>query len=99
MDGRAPGPRRGPQAVRQRVHHRHRGGFYSGWNGYTNETRVDQYVEGTLNIDVIDARRRKLVWEGVAVGRVNQKQREERHAAINAVVADIFARYPFRAGR
>ena len=79
------------------MYYGYRRGYYGGWGGY--DTRVDQYVEGTLNIDVVDARRKQLVWEGVAVGRVTDKQREQRQAAINAAVAEIFATYPFRAGQ
>lgn len=80
------------------VYYGYRRGFYGGWSGYGYDTRVDQYVEGTLNIDIVDARRKQLVWEGVAVGRVTEKVRQDREAAINAAVAEIFAKYPFRAG-
>ncbi|MET1161972.1 MAG: DUF4136 domain-containing protein [Pseudoxanthomonas sp.] len=77
----------------------YRRGFYSGWGpSYGYDTHVDQYVEGTLNIDVVDARRKQLVWEGVAVGRVKDRPAEDRQAAINAAVAEIFSKYPFRAG-
>lgn len=78
------------------VYYGYRRGFYGGWNAY--ETHVDQYVEGTLNIDIVDAKRKQLVWEGVAVGRVRDKAREERQVAINAAVAEVFGNYPFRAG-
>ena len=74
----------------------YRGGFYGGWYGY--ETYVDQYTEGTLNIDIVDAHRKQLVWEGVAVGRVTRKHEENRDAALRAAVTEIFTRYPFRAG-
>ena len=74
----------------------YRGGFYGGWGGYY--TNVDQYTEGTLNIDLVDARRRQLVWEGVAIGRVTEKHRENREAAINTAVAEMFKKFPFRAG-
>ena len=77
----------------------YRGGFYGGWNGYANETRVTQYDEGTLNIDLVDARRKQLVWEGVAVGRITEQHRENREAALNSTVAEVFAKYPFRAGQ
>jgi hypothetical protein len=79
------------------MYYGYRGGYYGGWPGYANQTMVDQYVEGTINIDVIDARRKKLVWEGVAVGRVQQREREAQRAALDAVVTDTFAKYPFRA--
>jgi len=80
------------------MYYGYRRGVYGGWGGYAYETRVDQYVEGTLNIDIVDAQRKQLVWEGVAVGRVGDKARKEHQAAIRAAVAEIFAKYPFRAG-
>jgi len=70
----------------------YRAGFYGGWPGYN--TYVDKYTEGTLNIDVVDAARHQLVWEGVAIGRVTEKHRQNREAAINAAVHEIFARFP-----
>ena len=73
----------------------YRRGFYGGWGAY--ETQVDQYMEGTLNVDVVDATRKQLVWEGVAVGRVRDKAAEQRQAALTAAVAEIFGKYPFRA--
>lgn len=80
------------------VYYGYRRGFYGGWGGYAQETQVDQYVEGTLNIDMVDAARKQLVWEGVAVGRVGKKTADEREAAIRSAVSEIFAKYPFRAG-
>ena len=74
----------------------YRYGYYGGWSGYN--TYVDQYVEGTLNIDIVDAKRKQLVWEGVAVGRVTEKVQADRAAAIDAAVKEIFLKYPFRAG-
>ena len=73
--------------------------LYSPWGTYGYETLVDQYKEGTLNIDIVDAARKQLVWEGVAIGRVTQKAIKEREARINAAVKDIFEKYPFRAGQ
>ncbi len=47
--------------------------FYDPWPGYAYETRIDQYTEGTLNIDVADVAQRKLVWEGAIVGRITDE--------------------------
>jgi hypothetical protein len=58
------------------------------------ETRVDTYSEGTLNIDVIDAARKQMIWEGVAVGRVTEKTMENLKPEIDQAVAAIFAKYP-----
>ena len=37
------------------MYYGYRRGFYGGWGNYGYDTRVDQYVEGTLNIDIVDA--------------------------------------------
>ncbi|GGD46308.1 DUF4136 domain-containing protein [Pseudoxanthomonas indica] len=63
-----------------------------------DETRVYQYTEGTLNFDLVDAKRNMLVWEGIAVGRVANAKPADRAARIDKAVVDIFARYPYRAG-
>lgn len=55
---------------------------------------VDQYQEGTLNIDVVDAQRKRLIWEGVAIGRVTEKVQRHRAEAIDKAVAEIFKTYP-----
>ena len=57
-----------------------------------------QYTEGTLNIDLVDRQKNRLVWEGIAVGRIAKLKPEERAARIDATMAEIFARYPYRAG-
>lgn len=65
---------------------------YTPWVGYRVD--VDQYKEGTLNIDVVEAAGMRLVWEGVAVGRVTDKTYRNREAAIDQAVVDIFKSYP-----
>jgi hypothetical protein len=77
----------------------YRFGFYDPWPYYAYETRVVQYTEGTLNIDLIDAARKQLVWEGVAIGRVRESDRENLRERVNEVVASVFGKYPFEAGR
>ncbi|MDR6842848.1 DUF4136 domain-containing protein [Pseudoxanthomonas sacheonensis] len=63
-----------------------------------DETHVRQYTEGTLNVDLVDRRKNRLVWEGIAVGRIAKLKPEQRAARIDSTVAEIFARYPYRAG-
>jgi ABC-type glycerol-3-phosphate transport system substrate-binding protein len=74
------------------------GYYYDPWPAYTYETRIDRYERGTLFIDLVDAQRRQLVWEGRAVARVTREAREDPGAALDQAVSDIFARYPFTAG-
>lgn len=73
----------------------YRSGFYSGWYGY-QETYVDQYKQGTLNVDVVDDRNKKLVWEGVAVGRVTEKTPEKLDATVNQTIDEVFSKFPTR---
>lgn len=73
-----------------------RTGYYGVWGGY--ETRVTQYTEGTLVIDIVDARRSQLVWEGIAVDRVREENRRNPQASIDQAVAQVFAEFPWRAG-
>ncbi len=74
----------------------YRGGYYSGfgYGGTAYETRIDQYTEGTLTIDMIDPEARKVLWEGTASGRITKKAVENMEASIDGAVADIFYRFP-----
>jgi hypothetical protein len=78
----------------------YRGGFYDPWGGYgyASQTNVSQYTEGTFNIDLIDAKKKQLVWEAVAVGRITQKKLEKLQETVQRGVPQFFAQYPFVAG-
>jgi len=78
----------------------YRRGFYDPWMGYGygTETNVSQYTEGTVNIDIVDAKQKKLVWEAVGIGRVRDDTFENLEAKVNAAVPKFFANFPFRAG-
>ncbi len=78
----------------------YRGGFYDPWYGYgyAQETHVSEYTEGTFNIDLVDAEKKKLVWECVGVGRVSEDKLDNLQQSVNEAVPKYFARFPFRAG-
>lgn len=73
-------------------------GWYGGWGwnpwwwgpNYNNVTRV---TEGTLYIDLIDADKKELVWQGMGTAalttNVNRKQQK-----INEIVTAIMQKYP-----
>lgn len=65
---------------------------------WRDRTQVHRYTEGTMNVDLVDAGQNRLVWEGIAVGRVSNLTPENRDARIDATISEIFARYPHRAG-
>ncbi len=73
----------------------YRMGYYSYWPDYAMAPDVVQYTQGVLNIDLIDARRRQMVWEGVSTSIVDDLQQAQSDVAINTIVSQIFARYPF----
>jgi hypothetical protein len=70
----------------------HRRGFYSTWPSY--RTDVQQYTNGTLAVDVIDASRMQLVWEGVAVHRITQSRADNIGPVIDQAMREMFDRFP-----
>jgi len=85
-----------------RYYYGYRRGFYDPWTGYSygSTTHVSTYTEGTVNVDMVDRVQKRMVWEGVAVGRVKQgKTSEERRVAIYNGIREMFAGYPFTAGQ
>lgn len=60
--------------------------------GYTN---VTSSTEGTLFIDLIDARKKELSWQGIGIGLLSyHKNIEKKEARINEFVNHIMTQYP-----
>ena len=71
-----------------------RAGRYGGGWGYA-ETRVREYDEGTLLIDVLQSGTGALLWRGSGVATVRQESTpDKRTKRINAAVKKILARFP-----
>lgn len=70
---------------------------YYAYPVWYDETRVNQYTEGTLTVDLVDASRNRLVWSGDAIGRVTQKTAQQRAVSADQAITAIFAKYPYRA--
>ncbi len=67
-------------------------GYYGfGWG--TSYNNVYRTTEGTLYIDLIDARKKELVWQGVGEGALT-KDIEKKEERINEFVARILSKYP-----
>ncbi|MBN1378662.1 MAG: DUF4136 domain-containing protein [Gammaproteobacteria bacterium] len=71
---------------------------YTPWPYYTTDIRVRRYTEGTLNIDLVDAEKKQLVWEGVFIDKVRKNTMDDLKQRINHAVKLVFEEYPFRAG-
>jgi len=87
-----------PSASMGAGYYGYRGGMYSSWPMYSNDVSTTHYKVGTANIDVVDAARKQLVWEGVAEARLTDKMLKNPGPAIDGVVMEMFAKYPATAG-
>jgi len=77
----------------------YRGGMYAaGPINYGTEVETVRYKTGTANIDVVDAAKKQLVWEGIAEGKITDKMMKNPQATIDAVITDMFTNYPVKAG-
>jgi hypothetical protein len=70
-------------------------GWGWGWNPYLwgGQSYVTSSTEGTLFIDLIDAKKKELVWEGEGVGYLSEN-RDNKEKQINEYVAKILELYP-----
>jgi hypothetical protein len=72
----------------------YRSGLYAGWPWWVDGTEVRTWREGTINIDVVDAARRQVVWEGVVVGEVTPQAVDDLPGALDRAVTAAFAKFP-----
>lgn len=73
------------------------GGYRYGWGGGMSTTTVnyDSYVEGTIFVEMIDAAKKELVWQGRGVGTIDQEaSADKREKNINYAIKQIFTKYP-----
>ena len=76
----------------------YRGGMYAGMPVYsTPDVETVRYKVGTANIDVVDAHQKKLIWTGVAEGRLSDEAMKNPQPAIANVVTQMFSEFPGRA--
>lgn len=67
---------------------------YRGFGGGTIDT--ERYQAGTLRIDIVDAQRQALAWQGVAEGRLGEEALQSPGPAMEQAVTEVFARFPGR---
>ena len=73
------------------------GGHYGfGYGAYDN---ISKSTEGTLFIDLIDANKKELAWQGMGTGAlITSKDVAKKEERIKEFVAEIMAEYPPAAG-
>jgi hypothetical protein len=80
-----------PRVVRGEIYYDY---GWSHWGG--TDTFVDQYEEGTLVIDVADAKTKKLIWRGTVSSIVQEanKPPEKRDERVREAVNRVLAGFP-----
>ena len=70
-------------------------GWGYGWNPYLwgGNTSITRYSEGTLYIDLIDAKKKELIWQGEGEG-VLTKDTNKKDEKIKEFVTKILEQYP-----
>lgn len=77
----------------------YRGGMYSTMPMYTsNDIQTVRYKVGTANIDLVDARQKRLIWTGVIEGKLTDEAMKNPQPVIANVVTQIFTQFPGHAG-
>ncbi len=75
----------------------HYGSAYRGhWSGARATTRVQEYEEGALILDIIDGAEKRLVWRASAQKRLRRDNPtpEESERRIREIVADLLVEFP-----
>lgn len=80
---------------RERVDVYNNFGWGWGWNPYwgMNYSNVSSRTEGTLYIDLIDAGKKELVWQGKGSGYLTHRA-EKKQERINEFVNKILSKFP-----
>ncbi len=70
-------------------------GWGWGWNPFLwgGNTTVTRHTEGTLYIDIIDAKKKELIWQGQGEG-VLTKDMNKKEEVIKEFVSKILEQYP-----
>ncbi|MEL0651326.1 DUF4136 domain-containing protein [Algibacter sp. TI.3.09] len=74
------------------------GGFGPGWGWGFNQPSVSTSTQGVLFIDLIDAKKKELVWQGMGSGYLTQKM-EKKDERIKEFVSEIMMKYPPEANK
>lgn len=69
------------------------GGFGPGWGMGMNQPAVSTQSEGTLFIDLIDAKKKELVWQGMGTGFLSRKI-EKKEERIKEFVSKVMEKFP-----
>ena len=70
-------------------------GWGGGWGSTTTDVRVRDILIGTLAVDMVDAKKKQMVWRGLGSKEIDTNAKpEKREQNINKAVEKIFKNYP-----
>ena len=70
-------------------------GWGGGWGTTTTDVRVRDIVVGSLAIDMVDAKKKQMVWRGLGTKEIDTGAKpEKRDKNINKAVEKIMKNYP-----
>lgn len=73
----------------------YRRGYYYGYGlNYGTETRVRQYTEGQLAVDVFEVASRHPAFHGVASKRISDADRQNQQPVLNAIASEALSGFP-----
>ena len=75
----------------------YRGGMYAAGPIGGTDVQTVRYKQGTANIDLVDAAKQQLVWEGIAEGKITDTMMKNAQATIDSVITDMFVNFPVKA--
>lgn len=67
---------------------------YAAWGGYPYNVDTMDYKAGTLSVDLVDARKNTLVWQGVAEGKLTRESAKNQSETAATAVHAIFKEFP-----
>jgi hypothetical protein len=78
----------------------YRAGLYNiPFVGFGEQEETVHYKVGTANIDVVDARKKQLIWVAIAEGRLTDAMMNSPDDSIAKIVSDMYAKYPAKAAK
>ena len=70
--------------------------YYPSYYYGRERLRVTKYTEGTLFVDFIDVKNKKLIWQGIGSGALGAKTGPGKAERIQTFVHDIIDKYPIK---
>jgi hypothetical protein len=64
------------------------------WGGSLPETPSPQIMHGTITVDLIDARHKRIVWRATAKGKMDYNKRSKLLEQSNKAILEMFKKYP-----